>query len=49
MACCQEKVIVTLAITILIESAGIIGYAHWRKRHLTHLILFARFLPARLG
>jgi hypothetical protein len=33
------KVIVTLAITILIESAIIVGYARWRKRHLTHLLL----------
>jgi hypothetical protein len=32
------KVIVTLAITILIESAIIVGYARWRKKPLTHLL-----------
>lgn len=31
--------IVSLAITILIESAVIIGYARWRKKPLMHLLL----------
>jgi len=38
-ACYQEKVIVSLAITVLIESAVVVGYAHWRKKPLMHLLL----------
>jgi hypothetical protein len=32
-------VIVSLALTVLIESAVIVGYAHWRKKPLIHLLL----------
>ena len=31
--------IVTLAVTIVIESIAVAGYAHWRKKPLIHLLL----------
>ncbi len=39
MAHCQEKVIVSLALTVLIESAVIVGYGRWHKKPLRHLLL----------